>query len=178
MDLETMISAAREREAQAQQAREREQAEREQRALCNAIERARGLFGADLLELLGVRFEPRDYGAPSLSFVYAGAEYSLCESESRNYSLVRLDPRDEDDERLRPHASFYFLWDDQAGNRDRLLLALADLAAEPALPPLVRREHQGSPPAPPPSAEERLLAALRGYIRDEVAAQWRQWSEY
>lgn len=166
-----MIAAAQERQEKQAQAHRQEQAERNEQALRRAIDRTREIFGAEILELLGVRFERSEYGAPHILFHYQGVEYSMREhNEACVFTIIRLDPRDEDDERPRPRDNFYFQWREQEDNRDRLLLTLVELAAAPEIPPMARQERQERQEelAPPPTIEERLVEALRALIRAEV----------
>lgn len=84
------------------------------------------------------------------------------------WHLTRMDERDEDDERELPSTEVYASYrNDLTANQDALLLALIDLSKRPDTPVRKLIEHK---PAPEPTLEERLVSALREFIRVEIGS--------
>jgi len=168
MDIQQLITEARDRQIQQTNAwrLSKEQAARD--AASTLEQFFVGTFSADLYAALGaVATAAIDEGA-HITLTYQARDYSMHYSNydiSRGWRITRMDPRADDDERRMPSVTINVQRHDDQANVDALVLALSDLDQEPNVPWPVR---QVAEVEPEPSAEERLITALREIIRTHL----------
>lgn len=127
------------------------------------------IFGADFLSLLPEWcFEQAGSNVFALRFTYHGRRYSLTEGRNGMH-LIRLDPRDKDDDREYPWTHVYTHRQIPVpDNRFVFLCALLDLDAKPELPPCTPAEP--AEPATTPTIEQQFMTLLRNIIQHEIRA--------
>jgi hypothetical protein len=166
VDIETMIEAARARRDATTREMERAAESSRQFDIQRFHAKIEDLFGADFLRMFGVfDFDCTEHGSPFVRFSYRDRVYSL-RGGRYGMALTRMDPREDSDVRELPRIEFNaHSQEEHAVNRDNLFCALSDLSEQPDTPYRPRRIVETEPE---PSAEERLIEALREIIRTHL----------
>ena len=127
-------------------------------------------FGDDMAVALGLEYLA-DPDRAWAHFWYQGKLYRLStrrDEYGRDWFLVRLDAREDDDHRQRPSDRFMQSDRNQQGNIDKLLLTLVELAAQLEAGPIVERIPDAPEPRVMNDYEASLLDALRLFLQHEL----------
>lgn len=173
MDLEAMITEAQARRDQKTREHIDDQERRAANLAADLEQRFRAVFGDDLFASLGAKATCAIDAPARIGFNYNTYGYSLRRGTGdfvNEWTLTRRDARADGDERPLPHTTFtasarHYTTDEAV---DVFLLALADLDAEPELPPAPRREFTPVAPRVMNEFEANLLDALREYLQHEL----------
>jgi hypothetical protein len=171
MDIQTLISEARERQIAQTNAYRTEQEERAAKAALDLNRYFFAAFGEGLYAALDADTAADIDDPARITFTYQARDYSVRRIHGDGYidwRLTRLDPRAADDERRRPTTSITVYRSEMDKNIDAFVLALYDLDQEPNVPWSVRAAV--AEPAAPVVSEQgaALLEALRIFLQSEI----------
>jgi len=170
VNIEQLITEARERQIEETNAYRAEQEDRAFQVAESFRQRFITAFGQELYTTLGA-WVPVEFDAPTrLLFAYQGRDYSfryVLFEGSHEWRLTRLDPRADGDERRLPSTTLTVYRGEERRNILSFALALSELDQEPNVPHQAPRMIQ--PPAPVVSEQgAALLEALRIFLQSEI----------